>query len=35
MPLQNVRFMAEQAALGGYAIGYFEAWNLKSLQRET
>lgn len=32
MPLQDVRVMAGRAALGGYAIGYFEAWNLESLQ---
>lgn len=32
MPLEDVRVMAERAQRGGYAIGYFEAWNLESLQ---
>jgi fructose/tagatose bisphosphate aldolase len=32
MPLEDVRVMAERARRGGYAIGYFEAWNLESLQ---
>jgi len=32
MPLEDVRVMATDARRGGYAIGYFEAWNLESLQ---
>ncbi|MFV1963968.1 MAG: class II fructose-bisphosphate aldolase [Pirellulaceae bacterium] len=32
MPLSDVRGMVEAARIGGYAIGYFEAWNLESLQ---
>jgi ketose-bisphosphate aldolase len=32
MPLEDVRVMANDACRGGYAIGYFEAWNLESLQ---
>ncbi len=32
MPLNDVRDMVEAARLGGYAVGYFEAWNLESLQ---
>jgi ketose-bisphosphate aldolase len=32
MPLEDVRIMARDALERGYAIGYFEAWNLESLQ---
>jgi len=32
MPLKDARVMANDARRGGYAIGYFEAWNLESLQ---
>jgi len=32
MPLSDVRAMVEAAQVGGYAVGYFEAWNLESLQ---
>jgi ketose-bisphosphate aldolase len=32
MPLEDVRVMVERARRGGYAIGYFESWNLESLQ---
>src|SRR5271157_5145939 len=31
MPLQPVAEMAGRARAGGYAIGYFESWNLESL----
>lgn len=32
MPLSDVRAMVAAAQVGGYAVGYFEAWNLESLQ---
>jgi ketose-bisphosphate aldolase len=32
MPLEDVRAMADDARRGGYAIGYFESWNLESLE---
>ncbi|MFO0906995.1 MAG: class II fructose-bisphosphate aldolase [Isosphaeraceae bacterium] len=32
MPLEDVRRMIARAAAGGYALGYFESWNLESLQ---
>ncbi len=32
MPIENVNQMMEAAQLGGYAVGYFESWNLESLQ---
>ena len=32
MPLCDVRDMVGAAKAGGYAVGYFEAWNLESLQ---
>jgi ketose-bisphosphate aldolase len=32
MPLEDVRVMTDRARRGRYAIGYFEAWNLESLQ---
>lgn len=31
MPLEDVRGMVARAVAGGYAIGYFESWNLDSL----
>jgi ketose-bisphosphate aldolase len=32
MPLEDARKMTAQAVRGGYAVGYFESWNLESLQ---
>jgi ketose-bisphosphate aldolase len=32
MPLEAIGPMMKRAALGGYAVGYFESWNLESLQ---
>jgi ketose-bisphosphate aldolase len=32
MPLEDVRKMTARAVQGGYAVGYFESWNLESLQ---
>lgn len=32
MPLESVPTMLRQARDGGYAVGYFESWNLESLQ---
>ena len=32
MPLEPIRAMMERAILGRYAVGYFESWNLESLQ---
>jgi ketose-bisphosphate aldolase len=32
MPLEPVTDMMARAQLGGYAVGYFESWNLESLQ---
>jgi ketose-bisphosphate aldolase len=32
MPLEAIGPMIRRAASGGYAIGYFESWNLESLQ---
>lgn len=32
MPCENPVQMLEHAARGGYAVGYFESWNLESLQ---
>jgi ketose-bisphosphate aldolase len=32
MPLEPIGQMMEDARKGGYAIGYFESWNLESLQ---
>jgi ketose-bisphosphate aldolase len=32
MPLQPIIPMMRHAALAGYAVGYFESWNLESLQ---
>ena len=31
MPLESVPAMMRRAREGGYAIGYFESWNLESL----
>ena len=31
MPLESIPAMAKRAREGGYAIGYFESWNLESL----
>ena len=32
MPLEAVGPMMRRAVKGGYAVGYFESWNLESLQ---
>lgn len=32
MPLEPVPSMMQRAIAGGYAVGYFESWNLESLQ---
>src|SRR5690348_10878170 len=32
MPLEPVGRIVGEAAAGGYAVGYFESWNLESLQ---
>ncbi len=32
MPLESVGAMMSRARAGGYAVGYFESWNLESLQ---
>ena len=32
MPLEAIGPMMRRAASGGYAVGYFESWNLESLQ---
>ncbi len=32
MPLESIESMIGRAVEGGYAIGYFESWNLESLQ---
>ena len=32
MPLEPIGAMMGRAAAGGYAVGYFESWNLESLQ---
>ena len=32
MPLEAIGPMMRRAARGGYAVGYFESWNLESLQ---
>lgn len=32
MPLEPAKEMLEKAVTGGYAVGYFESWNLESLQ---
>ena len=32
MPLESVQSLMQRARSGGYAVGYFESWNLESLQ---
>jgi len=32
MPLESIRVLMQRARAGGYALGYFESWNLESLQ---
>jgi len=32
MPLESVQTIVQNALAGGYALGYFESWNLESLQ---
>jgi ketose-bisphosphate aldolase len=32
MSIESVTLMMERAVAGGYAVGYFESWNLESLQ---
>jgi len=32
LPLESVRSLANRALLKGYALGYFESWNIESLQ---
>ena len=32
MPLEPVARLMDDCTAGGYAIGYFESWNLESLQ---
>ncbi len=32
MPLESISSLLERAIRGGYAVGYFESWNLESLQ---
>jgi len=32
MPLEAIGTMMRRARMGGYAVGYFESWNLESLQ---
>ncbi|MCC6579578.1 MAG: class II fructose-bisphosphate aldolase [Phycisphaeraceae bacterium] len=32
MPIENIQNMMAAARQGGYAVGYFESWNLESLQ---
>ncbi|MDP7621830.1 MAG: class II fructose-bisphosphate aldolase, partial [SAR324 cluster bacterium] len=32
MPLKTAKELLEKALAGGYAVGYFESWNLESLQ---
>jgi fructose/tagatose bisphosphate aldolase len=32
MSLESVQTMAQRALANGYAVGYFESWNLESLQ---
>jgi hypothetical protein len=33
--LAQIKSMMERAAADAYAVGYFESWNLKSLQLST
>ena len=32
MPLESISSLLESALRGGYAVGYFESWNIESLQ---
>jgi len=32
MPLESIGSLLERAVRGGYAVGYFESWNIESLQ---
>ena len=32
MPLESIGSLMQRAVRGGYAVGYFESWNLESLQ---
>lgn len=32
MPLESIGSLMERAVCGGYAVGYFESWNIESLQ---
>src|ERR1035437_2034178 len=32
MPLEPIEKLMQAARVGGYAVGYFESWNLESLQ---
>ena len=32
MPLESINRLMESARVGRYALGYFESWNLESLQ---
>jgi ketose-bisphosphate aldolase len=32
MPLESISSLLERAIRGGYAVGYFESWNIESLQ---
>ncbi len=32
MPLESISVLMQRARAGGYALGYFESWNLESLQ---
>ena len=32
MPLESIGVLMRRASRGGYALGYFESWNLESLQ---
>jgi len=32
MPLESIGALMSRALKGGYALGYFESWNLESLQ---
>jgi len=32
MPLDSIGSLMQRAVLGAYAVGYFESWNIESLQ---
>jgi len=32
MPLESIGSLLERAVRGGYAVGYFESWNIEPLQ---